>query len=103
MESTSSAGLANAFRFRTFNDAVREGWAALHRRHVAPPGVALRAISCWVPLRFAIAYWIRLLRSPRSELVLRAAHATRTARNGSPRRDVRALSKRRRYELALTV
>ena len=57
--------------------AVREGWAALDRRDVAPAPLALRAIFRWVPLPFASAYWRRLLRSRRGELyfALHTRHA----------------------------
>jgi 2-dehydropantoate 2-reductase len=60
----------------TFIKAVREGWSALDRRGVKSAPVALRTILCWVPLPLAIAYWQRLLRSPRGELYF-AAHARR--------------------------
>jgi 2-dehydropantoate 2-reductase len=58
----------------TFIKAVREGWSALDRRHVAPAPVALRTILCWVPLPLAIAYWRRLLGSARGEIYF-ARHA----------------------------
>jgi 2-dehydropantoate 2-reductase len=47
--------------------AVREGWSALDRRGVKPAPLALRAIFCWVPLTYAVAYWQRLLGSDRGE------------------------------------
>lgn len=52
---------------RTFILAVREGWRALDGLKIAPPPLALRAIFCWVPLPFAIAYWSRLLGSSSGE------------------------------------
>jgi hypothetical protein len=54
-------------RVRTFVQAVREGWAAMDERRVGRPPLALRAIFQWVPLPLSVAYWSRLLRSPRGE------------------------------------
>jgi len=54
-------------RVRTFVQAVREGWAAMDKRRVGRPPLALRAIFQWVPLPLSVAYWSRLLRSPRGE------------------------------------
>jgi len=53
--------------------AIREGWAALDRRHVAPAPFALRFIFSVAPLWFSVRYWSRLLASPRGELYF-AAH-----------------------------
>ena len=47
--------------------AIREGWSALDRRSVKPAPLALRAIFCWVPLPYAIAYWRRLFGSVKGE------------------------------------
>ena len=54
-------------RVRTFVQAVREGWAAMDRRRVGRPPLALRAIFQLVPLPLSVAYWSRLLQSPRGE------------------------------------
>jgi ketopantoate reductase len=48
---------------RRFVVAVREGWKAQDRKGVRPAPFALRAIICWVPLRFSARYWSRLLAS----------------------------------------
>lgn len=69
---------ANPNLVRTFILAVREGWAALDRRNVAPPSLALRAIFRWVPLRCAVAYWSRLLNTTRGEFYF-ARHARHAA------------------------
>jgi 2-dehydropantoate 2-reductase len=53
---------------RCFILSVREGWAALDRRNVAPAPLALRIILSRVPLRFSIGYWRRLFSSPRGDL-----------------------------------
>jgi 2-dehydropantoate 2-reductase len=52
----------------TFIRAVREGWSALDRRGIEPAPLALRAIFCWVPLRYAVNYWRRLLMSARGDI-----------------------------------
>jgi len=54
-------------RIRTFVRAVREGWAVMDRRGIGRPPLALRAIFQLVPLPLSVAYWSRLLRSPRGE------------------------------------
>lgn len=54
-------------RIYAFIRAVREGWAAMDRRGIGSAPWALRAIFQWVPLRFAAAYWSRLLQSQRGE------------------------------------
>ena len=48
---------------RRFVVAVREGWTAQGSKGVRPAPFALRAILCWVPLRFSARYWSRLLAS----------------------------------------
>jgi len=59
--------------------AVREGWAALDSLGIAPAPPALRAIFCWVPTPLGVAYWQRVLRSPRGEhyFAIHARHAAR--------------------------
>lgn len=57
-----------------FIRAVREGWEALDRKHITGAPLALRTIFRWVPLRFAVYYWCRLLRSSRGDLYF-ARHA----------------------------
>lgn len=52
---------------RCFVLAVREGWAAMDRRGVAPAPLALRAIFQWIPLPFAARYWKRLLAAERGD------------------------------------
>ena len=47
---------------------VREGWAAQDRKGVGSAPLALRTITCWVPLRLSATYWSRLLASPRGDL-----------------------------------
>jgi 2-dehydropantoate 2-reductase len=64
----------NSDAVRRFICGVREGWHALDRMHVAPAPFALRTILCWVPLRFSIGYWSKLLSSPRGDLYF-ARHA----------------------------
>jgi 2-dehydropantoate 2-reductase len=64
----------NLSTVRRFICGVREGWCALDRMHVAPAPFALRTILCWVPLRFSIGYWSKLLSSPRGDLYF-ARHA----------------------------
>ena len=59
---------------RRFILGVREGWRILDRMQVWPAGLALRMILCWVPLRFSVAYWCKLLDSPRGDLYF-ARHA----------------------------
>jgi len=54
-------------RVRVFIQAVREGWAAMDRRGVGHAPLVLRAIFQMVPLPFSVAYWSRLLQSPRGE------------------------------------
>ena len=58
---------ADRERVSTFILAVREGWSALDRRGVRAAPLALRTIFCWLPLRYAVAYWRRLLGSARGE------------------------------------
>jgi 2-dehydropantoate 2-reductase len=48
--------------------AVREGWTAQDRKGMGPAPFALRAIMCWVPVRFSARYWSRLLASPYGEI-----------------------------------
>ena len=64
---------------RSFVLAVREGWGALDGIGVAPASLGLRTILCLVPMPFAVAYWRRLLRSPRGDLYFgrHARHAPR--------------------------
>ena len=64
----------NPSAVRRFIGGVREGWHSLDRMHTAPAPFALRTILCWVPLRFAVEYWCRLLDSPRGDLYF-ARHA----------------------------
>jgi 2-dehydropantoate 2-reductase len=64
----------NAEGVATFILAVREGWSALDRRGVNSAPLALRAIFCWAPLPYAVAYWRRLLGSARGEFYF-ARHA----------------------------
>jgi hypothetical protein len=59
---------------RRFICAVREGWRALDRLRVPPAPLALRAIICWVPLRFSVRYWRGLLDSVQGDLYF-ARHA----------------------------
>ena len=59
---------------RGFIRAVREGWAALDAKGLPPAPFALRTILCWVPMRFAVAYWCKLLASSRGDLYF-ADHA----------------------------
>jgi hypothetical protein len=47
--------------------AIRQGWAAMDRRRIAPAPVTLRAIFEWVPMPFAVLYWRRLFGSTRGE------------------------------------
>jgi len=54
-------------RVRTFVQAVREGWVAMDRLRVGRPALALRTIFQLIPLPLSVAYWSRLLRSPRGE------------------------------------
>ena len=65
---------SNPQRVEAFILAVREGWSALDRRGVASAPLALRSIICWVPLRYAVGYWQRLLGSLRGEFYF-ARHA----------------------------
>jgi len=64
----------NSRAVRRFIGGVREGWRALDRMRVAPAPFALRTILCWVPLRFSVEYWCKLLDSPRGDLYF-ARHA----------------------------
>ena len=59
---------------RAFILAVREGWAALNAMGVPSAPFALRTILCWVPLRFSVSYWCKLLASSRGDTYF-AAHA----------------------------
>jgi len=63
---------------RRFILAVREGWAALDAKGEPSAPFALRTILCWVPLRFSVAYWRKLLGSSRGDLYF-AAHARHAA------------------------
>jgi len=54
--------------------AVREGWVALDARGAPPAPFVLRTILCWVPLRFSVSYWCKLLASPRGDVYF-AGHA----------------------------
>jgi 2-dehydropantoate 2-reductase len=58
----------NPAMVRRFILAVRQGWAAQDRRRVGPAPFALRAIMCWVSLRFSARYWCRLLASPHGDI-----------------------------------
>jgi 2-dehydropantoate 2-reductase len=58
----------NLEMIRRFVIAVREGWTAQDRKGVGPAPFALRAIMCWVPLRFSARYWSRFLASPYGEI-----------------------------------
>ena len=60
--------LKNRDAVRGFIRAVREGWAVLDAKRVASAPFALRTILCWVPLRFAVTYWCKLLASSRGDL-----------------------------------
>lgn len=72
--------------------AVREGWAALDNKGAQSAPFALRAILCWVPLRFSVTYWCKFLASPRGELYF-AGHARHTWREmASLATDVRILA-----------
>jgi hypothetical protein len=51
---------------RTFVQSLREGWVAMDRLGVGRP-LGLRAIFQLIPLPLSVAYWSRLLRSPRGE------------------------------------
>jgi hypothetical protein len=64
----------NSGAVRCFILGIREGWRALDRLHVAPAPFALRTILCWVPLRFSVGYWCKLLDSPLGEIYF-ARHA----------------------------
>lgn len=52
---------------RTFILAVREGWAALDKLHVAPASLGLRAVFEWMPLPLAVLYWRNVIGSARGE------------------------------------
>jgi hypothetical protein len=58
----------NPKTLRRFIVGVREGWAAQDRKRLRPAPFALRAIMCWVPLRFAAGYWSHLLASARGDI-----------------------------------
>jgi hypothetical protein len=58
---------SDSARIRAFIVAIREGWAAMDRRAIAPAPLGLRAIFQWFPLPFAVLYWKRLLASPRGQ------------------------------------
>jgi hypothetical protein len=62
--------------------AIRQGWAAMDRRRIAPAPVTLRAIFEWVPMPFAVLYWRRLFRFDERRILFRAPRATRSQRNG---------------------
>ena len=64
----------NREQVRQFILAVREGWAALDAREEPAAPLALRAIICWIPLRFSVTYWCTLLASSRGDLYF-ADHA----------------------------
>lgn len=74
MECDAARLSADTGMVRAFILAVREGWALLDQRRIAPAPLALRAIFLWVPLPFAIRYWRSLLASPRGEYYF-ARHA----------------------------
>jgi hypothetical protein len=59
--------------------AIRQGWAAMDRRRIAPAPVTLRAIFEWVPMPFAVLYWRRLFGSTRGEYYFKrhARHAVK--------------------------
>ncbi len=78
---------------RAFICAVREGWLALDRRRGPPAPFALRMILCWIPLRFSVTYWCKLLASHRGDLYF-AQHARHApVEMVSLAADVRALAK----------
>ena len=58
--------------------AVREGWEVLDEAGIAPAPMMLRAIFAWMPLWISVAYWGRLLGSPRGEYYF-ARHVRRAA------------------------
>jgi len=89
----------NPHLVRAFIVGIREGWAALDRRNVAPASRSLRAIFCWVPLPLAVLYWRRLLRSPRGDLYF-AAHTRHMSLPPSPM-TCAALSKMIRRRLSV--
>jgi len=64
----------NREQVRQFILAVREGWAALDAREEPAAPLALRAIICWIPLRFSVTYWCKVLASSRGDLYF-ADHA----------------------------
>jgi 2-dehydropantoate 2-reductase len=64
---------------RGFILAVREGWAPLDDTGAPSAPFALRTILCWVPLRFSIEYWCKLLASSRGEIYF-AGHARHAPR-----------------------
>jgi len=76
---------------RRFILAVREGWAALDRLHVAPAPLALRIIFCHVPLWFSIHYWSRLFASPSGDLYFACHVRHATAEMAALAADVRIL------------
>ena len=64
---------------RGFILAAREGWAALDAKGAPSAPLALRTILCWVPLRFSVEYWCKLLASSRGDLYF-AGHARHAPR-----------------------
>jgi len=64
----------NSNDVRRFVCGVREGWHALDQMRVARAPVALRTIFCWVPIRFSVRYWSKLLDSASGDLFF-ARHA----------------------------
>lgn len=80
---------------RRFIHGVREGWHALDRMNVAPAPLALRTILCWVPLRFSVDYWCKLLNSTQGDLYF-ARHARHASREmAALASDVRAFANAR--------
>ncbi len=67
---------ANPEAIATFILAVREGWSALDRQGVTSAPLVLRAIFCWVPLKYAVSYWRRLLGSARGSSISRVMRDT---------------------------
>ena len=85
----------NREQVRQFILAVREGWAALDSKGEPAAPFALRTIICWVPLRFSVTYWCRLLASSRGDLYF-AQHARHApAEMASLATDVRTFTSER--------